>query len=761
MQFIKRLLKLLILLALVFGVGFAIFSFYLWVKSAEPITSRSDTETRSNVQWLSTEKPLVFSFSRSRTHSIRVLSNAIFSEPTSLDKPINYAIEYTFLNEQKQVISSHIYHHASKLTPPDNNDLQIKQIIEDRQALLVSSGQSFYLSQDQLDKVASISLKLITEDTQVMGVVVRVHAKTLNNSDDKYSAWLKLPLERRERSSAYHSVGVNALSTTEINNAVTYSWLKLAPQGIPGIDFKADILYETLPYNVVTYDFSQQQLNLNDYYTDATLCASITLEQPDSLVFSLNTAGDINLTWYDSSQFTAPKKVNYKETAQPLTFITAPLDSGLVTICSRDPLLSNWSFNSHLPMTTAQDGYYQITESLTARYTIEANSDINIDLRSASRGHASVIVFDQDNQPIDTFTVAYNDEISSYDRVILDSTQREKVPKANQFYLRVNERASALEITTKQPLLVRVKSRSRQFNYQRTLCHSVCLDNLEFHDIAAWYEQQADNHYAFIEQDSYINIRVFQEPPAILIEDTFYQSRELFKQLPISNVALVNSPTKYFAPSTEPTPFHFALLSKKQTKAQLVQMAASAPSTTTANVVYQLNAHAAKEVALKETDFEQLANIENSAQKIYQNWQGQRPWIKQRLYKLTANKPLKLTYPTLRPHSIVLKTYSHNAKQKIIIDVTQNAKYHGGLTHEYSITNKRLQLLPSNLSEAFLIHPKDSQLFAYPAVTQQINADIRALNNVTFTSNKTVWIAILEEYSNEEVKIRWWNDDVL
>ena len=305
MQFIKRLLKLLTLLALVFGLGFAALSFYLWVKSAEPVSNRSDTETRSNVQWLSTEKPLVYSFSQSRTHSIRVLSNAILSEPLALDKPINYAIEYSFLNEQKQVLSSHVYHHASKLTPPDNEQ-QIKQIIEDRQALQVSSGQSFYLNHTQLKDVASVSLKLITEDSPIMGVVVRVHAKTLNRDTDKYSAWLKLPLERRERSSAYHSVGANALSTTEINNAVTYSWLKLAPQGIPGIDFKADILYETLPYNVVTYDFSQQQLNLNDYYTDASLCAIITLAQPDSLIFSLNSEAKVNLTRYDLRQFIAP-----------------------------------------------------------------------------------------------------------------------------------------------------------------------------------------------------------------------------------------------------------------------------------------------------------------------------------------------------------------------------------------------------------------------------------------------------------------------
>ncbi|MBB1433680.1 hypothetical protein H5201_05120 [Pseudoalteromonas sp. SG43-6] len=755
MQFIKRFLKILILLLILTGLSFALFSFYLWIQSAEPITSRSDEETRSNVQWLSTEKPLIFSFSSTRTHSIRVLSNAIFSEPQDLDKPINYAIEYAFLNEKKQVISSHVYHHASKLTPPDNEQ-QIKQIIENRQALQVSSGQSFYISPEQLKNVTSVSLKLISEDSQVMGVVVRVHAKTHNDNDDKYSAWLKLPLERRERSSAYHSIGVNALSTTEINNAVTYSWLKLAPQGIPGIDFKADILYETLPYNVVTYDFAQQQLNLNDYYTDATLCASIELKQPDSLIFSLDKSAEINLTWYDLSQFIAPHTVLYRaNTAQPLSFITEPLDIGLVTICSTEPLLSNWSFSSLQPLTTAQDGYYQISNLLNARFTLEGSSDINIDLRSSSRGHATVIVYDQDNQPIDTFTISYDDELSEFDRVILDSTQREKIPKANSFYLRLNERAAALVITTEQPTLVRVKSRNSQFNYQRTVCHTKCIEDPNFHDIAAWYEQQADNHYDFTEQDSYVNIRVFQEPPEILIKDSFYQSRELFKQLPISNVALVNSPTKYFTPVTEPSPYNFAPLQNKH----LLQAATNAPSTDPGSVVYQLNNKTAREVNLVDTDFEQLASIEKNAQQIYQNWQGQRPWLKQRLYKLTANTPLKLAYPTQRPYSVVLKAYSHYAEQSIILDIAQRAKYQSGLTHDYSIANKRYGLQPSRLSDAFLIHPKDSQLFAYPAITQQLNADVRALNSLTITSNKTVWIEVLEEYANEEVKIRWWNDD--
>lgn len=757
MQYIKQLLKLLILLPLLVGIGFSGFSLYIWLGSAEPTSIRSEDETRSNVQWLSSDKSLVFSFSPSRTHSIRVLSNAIFAQQLSLDKPVNYAIEYAFIDQQKQVISSHIYHHASKLTPLEN-EFQVKQIIEDRQALTVASGQSFYISPEQLKNVAAISLKLIPEDTQVMGVVVRVHAKTLNDNQDKNSTWLKLPLERRERATEYHSIGANALSMKEISNAVTYSWLKLAPQGIPSIDFKSDILYETLPYNVVTYDFSSQQLNLGDYYTDASLCASITLGEPDTLHFTKSAAITPILTWYDLNQYLPPKRVVVEQGAnKPLSFTTEPLAAGLVTICSQEPLLTTWSLVSQQELTTAQDSYYLISEPMSARYDVEPNSDLAIELRSATRNAVTVSVLDQSNQVIDDFEVYYDGGISAFDRVILDSTQRQQVAQAKTFYLRVGKNAAAIKINSKHDALVRIKSRNSLFNYQRTVCHLNCFENETFHNIAAWYEQQASNHYIFSEKEMLVNIRVFAAPPEIEQKDTFYQSSDLSKQLSLSNVALVYSPDKYFLEPTEPSQFHFAKMNNKQ----LIQKSTNIKSTTPASIIYQLNKNTAKEIDLKDTDFEQLARVEDSSKTIYQNWQGERPWIKQRLYKLTANKAVTLNYPTLRPKSVVVKIYSNKENDDVVLNLSQHAKYFSGLKEEYSIAKKRYRLLPSSLSEAFLIHPKDSRLYSYPAITNQITADIQAIHSIRVTTDKDVWVAVLEEYSKEEVKVRWWNDDSL
>ncbi|MEM7390656.1 MAG: hypothetical protein AAF347_12495, partial [Pseudomonadota bacterium] len=144
MYLIKRLFALLLILTLLFAIFFAGRSFLVWLDSAEPVDARSNTETRSNVQWLSSEKPLRFTFSNQRTHSLRILSNAVFDQSVFLELPVNYAIKYVLYDDKGNVILDKIYHHASKLVN-NSEEQQIKQIIENKQSLNVASGQSFYL----------------------------------------------------------------------------------------------------------------------------------------------------------------------------------------------------------------------------------------------------------------------------------------------------------------------------------------------------------------------------------------------------------------------------------------------------------------------------------------------------------------------------------------------------------------------------------------------------------------------------------------
>ena len=166
MYYIKWLLRIsawLIVLATIvwFGVRF-----YLWLQSAEPMAQRSDKETRSNVHWLQQDKPLIYNFSPSRTYNLRVLSNAIFAQQVAFDKPINYAIEYTLFDKNNVELASKVYHHASKLAL-DAEQQQVKQIIENKAALSVSSGQSFYISSEQLTNASRIALRVIPENLAV------------------------------------------------------------------------------------------------------------------------------------------------------------------------------------------------------------------------------------------------------------------------------------------------------------------------------------------------------------------------------------------------------------------------------------------------------------------------------------------------------------------------------------------------------------------------------------------------------------------
>ena len=103
MYLIKRFLAILAIITVLLIALFTWNSFLIWLDSAEPVNPKTSKETRSKVQWLSTKKPLTYTFSNQRTHSLRILSNAVFDQSVTLDKPVNYAIKYTLYNDKKEV----------------------------------------------------------------------------------------------------------------------------------------------------------------------------------------------------------------------------------------------------------------------------------------------------------------------------------------------------------------------------------------------------------------------------------------------------------------------------------------------------------------------------------------------------------------------------------------------------------------------------------------------------------------------------------
>jgi hypothetical protein len=109
--------------------------------------------------------------------------------------------------------------------------------------------------------------------------------------------------------------------------------------------------------------------------------------------------------------------------------------------------------------------------------------------------------------------------------------------------------------------------------------------------------------------------------------------------------------------------------------------------------------------------------------------------------------------------SLVFKVFRANSSEPVELSLTQNADYKAGLTSEYSIAKQRFMLHQSALLDAFLIHPKNSQLTSYPSVTQTITNDIAELHSLTLQTTDTVWVSILEEYPLQEQKVRWWNHE--
>ncbi|WP_194441695.1 hypothetical protein [Pseudoalteromonas simplex] len=753
MYLIKRLLAILAITIALVALFYFSRNIMVWIDSAEPIDARTSQETRSNVQWLSSQKPLQFTFSNQRTHSLRILSNAVFDQSVVLDQPVNYAIKYVLYDQEGDVILDKVYHHASKLVT-NSQEQQVKQIIENKQSLNVASGQSFYLPIKDYPNAASLDLTLIPEQTNLQGVVVRVHAKTPEQSIDPLNSWLKRPLERRRRATDYLTMGENTLTDGEIRNAMAFWWQKIAPQGIPDIDFKSDILYESLPYNVVTYDFSEQQHDLGSYFTKPGLCASIRLEETDSLIFKTDKQGLLpSLIWYDKLQFSPPLPVNFSAIDEANSYQTEPLNPGLVTICSEDNLLTQWRTLSGNAILTSYSGSYLANSQSSVSFDIESQSHLNIEVRALETSQLNVTLFDESNEQIESYSVTLKGQASEFDRLIAENTQRQDVGMLVTYYLRSPKNARRVEVKADKDVYVRLKSRFADFNYQRTLTHGLVTESTtNFHDIAAWYEHRANNHYELTLMGHFSNIRTFTPPAELDPQVTYYQSRELFDQLPISNVALTLSPNKYYLPKQPAQVFNYGIYNKNNYTPYI--------NSEDNSLIYRLKGNSAKEANMADLSVSQLQQIQDSSRSMYQNWYGNRPWVKQRLYQLNKKTPLTLRFDKYqRPISLVFKVAKSNNKAPVELSVKQRAKYKSGLTSEYSIKKQKYQLYPSELINAFLIHPKNSRLNSYPSVTHLVSSDIDTLHSITIESSETIWLSILDEYPAQEQKVRWWNNE--
>ncbi|NKC17915.1 hypothetical protein CWC29_003515 [Pseudoalteromonas sp. S4498] len=748
MFWIKQILRFTIVAVFLLLFVWVAVTFFVWVKSAEPSNTSTLFNIRSNVHWLKTDGILKFSFSPSRTMSVRVLSNGIFESQPLDDQPVNYAIEYQLLDTKGTVIYKGTYHHAAKAASNDFQQ-QVKQIIENREALAVASGQSFYLNREELQQATTITLKLIPENAQLKGVVVRVHAQTSNSITDPAKAWLKRPTEWRERMTNYHTIGENALTNEEKYNSVMLDWQKLAPQGVPNIDFRADLLYESLPYNVLNHDFSTQ-LDLDSLFISEQLSASFRVYEHTEYSLSHPENADLIFVWHDLRQLDAPKQLTPEMLSNTQSKLSN-LPAGLVTISSNSPTSIRVFGNGVDPIVPLHSYYYMLNAQTPVYYQVSPESDIALEWRAPIGSTISVGLY-SNNKLIKHYAFTATAEQALYDRLITETTERQTLPTAQKRYLAIPNSVNQIKIEA-EDAMVKLQARSPTFNYLSHRCESICNpENPTYQGIDAWFSQKADNHYLFHTQKQIVSVRLFEAPPEVPEFLPQYRSKDLNQLLPVSDIALVPIEQVYFDNSVPKMEFEYRQIAKSE----LFKLgeATNYPSSV---IVKQKRKPMLFEVPLNSLQVEALANT----QALFINQGLPRTVRKIRLYKVAKATPITVAVSdnNLQPNALVVKVFSTDYQDKITVATTLDSTKVLTPSDEYTILAKHFVLHPNTAQMRMFFNPSHTELYEYPSITLPLFQDLTSPNTITLRFSHDVWISVLEEHEQPDATLNWWQNE--
>lgn len=752
------LLKRLFMIIFISIIGLLIlkqgYYFIKWLESAEPLELRANDETRSIVHWLDETSPLVYTYNPARVEQLRILSNAIFEQNTSSDSPINYAIDYQILDKNNQVVFEHRYHHASKLV--DNNEAsQVKQLIENRKALKVSSGQSFYVSKANLALGQTISLKVVPEHPLLKGVVIRVHAKVPELEQDLERAWLQLSDERKSRILSYHTLGEYAVSTDEIAQSVRYGWLKLAPQGVPKIDFKDDMLYEHLPYNVKTYDFDVEQFDLNALYTDSQLAASISIDKPTQFSINATTSAPLNVVWYDKTQHFAPKQI-LLNTLDEGVWQTPILEPGLLVISSTATQLTRWQDQSGQSFELLHNYYYELDSTTSARYPVTDNLAVRLEFRPTQSTTATIHYW-QDNKLLETQQVPLQLVPSKFDRAITNQTMREPISESVYYYLRVPKGADRLEINSEQATWFKLSHRTEAGLAQSRLCSVACI-NRKFEQITSWFPLNASNDFDFVAHEKIKKVRLFQSPPAAINNEFFFESADLSRYATQSNTALVYSPWRYFESPPPPAPFRYRQWDGNQADLNTYPPKMMAQ----ARVVQKHVQQTPYVVMLPVTDYIASKAKTNTETTYFLSLQPEPTWTETRLYQLPANQMVRIPLPAKEVARIYIKPFMDKSSKPFLLKTFVNVTKKNAITTDYTVTRHHAVLDAShgeNTLDAFMLHPTQPKLVSFPSHALFLGNDIAHAHHLDLVSEKPLWVSITFALTKAPNKIQWRQTD--
>ncbi|WP_440053719.1 hypothetical protein ACSLBF_12525 [Pseudoalteromonas sp. T1lg65] len=747
MQGIKLLLKGLIIVAIAMLAVSLLLPVILWLFSAEFMNEDLAYNNRARVHWLPANKSLSYQFAANRTRELRVLSNAIVESNISDEKPLHYAIKYQLLDSSNRTLHQGVYHHSAKIQRDENQHF-LKLVMDEKQTFGAASGQSFYLNQTQFSSATKLLLEFVPENKDFIGLVVRVHAKTPHFDEDPNKVWLQQPQSWRQRVASFHSLGGDALSSQEKYNASAFHWLKLAPIGIPNIDFTSDLLYETLPRAIAPYEEPEALKTTTGYYIDTKLSLSFSVSAPQTnfLINLTEPNEQLSFVWHDPDSQLSPRAL----TAQRINELQYVLKSpplGLVTIHSQaaNYLSIIEEQTKQQPITVLHSQYYQVDAQSSAEFSVVSGSDIELDWR-AEEGVRIKLAFYSSETPRDATQFTTASTLSNYDRLVpSQATPPTQVEEPQKRYITV-PRGINRAIVSAENALVKLRSRHRSFHYLQTLCTIPCPETSE---INAWFSQYADNHHLLAAQDKLAIVRLFKAPlPAT--EQRRFQSVDLDNMLAISNTALL--PLNELAAKTEQRPFAFRKVSAIDAKVLKPQQTYPSKTIVVKNQPPYIQ-------QFEETVPEQFSQPNIEA--IYINQGLPRTHIQTRLYKIDANKRYRISLPKkLAPTAVVIKTLAQSANLPITLKTKLNVELAQQPSTDYTLTNKIVRLNSDQQQSVVFFTPKTPKLFMYPSVTLTVQDDVKQTLSVELEASHSVWISVLTDAADETEQLIWWTEDV-
>jgi hypothetical protein len=214
------------------------------------LSTRTAGETTTGfVYRLEPENDLVFNYTY--TPVLRLITNATVpaGEEPQPGESLPYAIQYKILDSDDNVLESKTYHLASSLShfkDPDTGKIYWDSFMEGKKETPMDGRITLInLKNIKTDEAVprQLRLRLAEKDNRLLSIAVRVYQQ-FNYPDYKRKIrWQRKARKTKEHLARGNIYPVDLLTESEKRNLAAAEWEVLAPQGVPGRDFRRETVY--------------------------------------------------------------------------------------------------------------------------------------------------------------------------------------------------------------------------------------------------------------------------------------------------------------------------------------------------------------------------------------------------------------------------------------------------------------------------------------------------------------------------------------